>query len=473
MRTEKWLVIDDSQKDADLIFMALNDLGAECDVAKDLKSAELLLRKNDYDFVALDYIFKIAKQTGDEILPLLRAALPFLPVIAMSRSEDPQIPSRVISAGADAFVPKFNNTLTLMKLLAAASKSASAARKLKLGRELSIRGNSEVYLERRNLELLELATRRRSERVLIAGVPGTGRTSVADLLATSYLRKIFGDDSCRPIIRIPCASLSKQILEVELFGEAELLSDRIRLTAFERANGGVLILDDIDFLDPSSQLRLKHFFERLDSGTVQSSHSGPKIIAIAARGKVNELEPGFLGTLSHRILETPSLVDIEEKKSFLDFCASKFGVCLQQDLTDFLTKAFSTLRWKHDISSFVVCLQRASLVARDEERSVLGIPDFDFTLDASVATGSEAQSSPPGNSISPQELRLSKLVNGIQRGGISFDKAKDELRDVMIRYSLDRHDWNKKKVAEELGVSRQTVYDALEEQTPKAASRQV
>jgi DNA-binding NtrC family response regulator len=460
-RRERWLLIDDSQQDAELLGLAIGDLGADFDLARDLKSAEVLLKKNDYDFAALDYLFKNTKQTGDELLPSLRAALPRLPVIAISSSEDPEIPARVIQAGADVFIPKVGNCLTMMKLFSAASRSALAIRRLKQRRESSTAGAREIYLEERNRAFLAMAAKRRMERVAIVGVPGTGRTSTARLLAREFLLKNFGGEDTRPVITLSCAALDESRLDVELFGESLQRSDRIQLTAFERANGGVLILDDIDALPASLQRRLKESFESLDAAWGSTAMVCPKIIATMTRERMGTLDAGFLGGLSHRIMELPSVAELREVDGFLRYLEGRLGVRFHASLTEHLKEAMIALKWHHEIAGFVRCIQRAALLAQEDDREVLGPTDFSFHMDAEFSGVRDRQGISNQVEIAPHEIKLQKLILRIQKGGGTLEEARDDLRELMIHYTLERNGGNKKRAAEELGVSRQTVYGIL------------
>ena len=71
--------------------------------------------------------------------------MPSLPVVMISSSEDQDLPARVISSGADIFIPKFRDHTTLMRALKVASVQANQSRRMKLF-EISQTVSDELYL---------------------------------------------------------------------------------------------------------------------------------------------------------------------------------------------------------------------------------------------------------------------------------------------------------------------------------------
>ncbi|MFD1625160.1 sigma 54-interacting transcriptional regulator [Azospirillum griseum] len=98
--------------------------------------------------------------------------------------------------------------------------------------------------------------------VLLTGETGTGKTRLAELIhALSPHRN-------GPLVKKGCGELIDEILGSELFGHRKgaftsAISDRRGILTM--ADGGTLLLDDIDTLSPASQSRLLRF---MDDGTV-------------------------------------------------------------------------------------------------------------------------------------------------------------------------------------------------------------
>lgn len=108
----------------------------------------------------------------------------------------------------------------------------------------------------------ELAKRVASVRVsvLLEGEPGTGKSVVARSIHQASPRFE------RRLERVRCGAMPEALLEVELFGSAR--GGRGTPGAIERADGGTLILDEVEHLPRAVQLRMLRFvvsrqFERV------------------------------------------------------------------------------------------------------------------------------------------------------------------------------------------------------------------
>jgi DNA-binding NtrC family response regulator len=100
-------------------------------------------------------------------------------------------------------------------------------------------------------QLLQLA--RTNYTVLLQGDTGTGKELAARLLHRLSSR------ASGPFETVDCSAIPRELIESELFGHAKGAftgATREFHGAFERANGGTLLLDEIGDMDPRSQTRL-------------------------------------------------------------------------------------------------------------------------------------------------------------------------------------------------------------------------
>lgn len=98
----------------------------------------------------------------------------------------------------------------------------------------------------------------KSTSVLIVGETGTGKELLTNIIHYNSTR------SKKPLVKVSCAILSREIFESELFGhEKGAFTGAIdeKIGRFEKANGGTLYLDDIDDIPLDLQVKLLRALE--------------------------------------------------------------------------------------------------------------------------------------------------------------------------------------------------------------------
>jgi len=120
--------------------------------------------------------------------------------------------------------------------------------------------------------------------VLITGVAGTGKTTAAQLIH----RK--GTRASGPFISINCASLPRDLIEVELFGHvrgafAEATVDRPG--RIEIADGGTLLLDEIQHLPLELQPKLLDFLRQRAVTRIGAKTAAPVNLRVIATSREN------------------------------------------------------------------------------------------------------------------------------------------------------------------------------------------
>ena len=162
--------------------------------------------------------------------------------------------------------------------------------------------------------------------VLIAGESGTGKELIAHEIHKRSPR------SSRPLIRVNCASIPRELYESEFFGHVKgaftgAIKDRVG--RFELANGGTLFLDEVGEIPLDLQSKLLRVlqegtFERV--GDEKTIHTDVRVIAATNRQLKQEVEKGnFREDLFYRLnvfpLEVPPL---RERKEDIPTLASHF-----------------------------------------------------------------------------------------------------------------------------------------------------
>jgi transcriptional regulator with AAA-type ATPase domain len=330
-------------------------------------------------------------------------------------------------------------------------------------------GRGRLHLWRDAIHFLERAAQRRNERLLVVGPRGSGRTSLALRAARDYLQTHF-KDAARPIVRIDCRALDASQLESEILGEADRVSTRVQLSGFERALGGVLLLDNVEALPASIQRRLKAHFESLDLGLGEARVADTaKVIATVSTDKVEDLEPGFLESLAHREVHIPELGEMPGLEGLVDLLLDEAGVTIDPDGREALLTALTIPAFAPSLRGAKKSLELAVACCRADGRDRLFRQDVVAAFERKTKTSSHAESgmtatdsARSGDHPAASSLSLASLVEMAKSGNVRFETAKELLREILVENAMKRFDGNKKKVAEVLGVSRQTIYEILE-----------
>lgn len=134
-------------------------------------------------------------------------------------------------------------------------------------------GNSPRVIE--IFDLVKIVAQK-STSVLLVGETGTGKELLTNIIHYNSKR------SNKPLVKVSCAILSREIFESELFGhEKGAFTGAIveKIGRFELANGGTLYLDDIDDVPLEMQVKLLRALEEREIERV----GGTKTIKIDIR----------------------------------------------------------------------------------------------------------------------------------------------------------------------------------------------
>ncbi len=286
--------------------------------------------------------------------------------------------------------------------------------------------------------------------VLLAGESGTGKELAARALHHNSTRWD------QPFVVENCGALPDELLESELFGYKRgaftgAVEDRTGI--FERANGGTVFLDEIGEVSAAFQVKLLRV---LQEGEIRPLGSGRtrkvnvRIIAATNKDLESEVRAGrFREDLYYRLATlTIQLPPLRERKddipiianSILQAAISNFG----KSINGFSTEAIACMQayhWPGNVRELKNEIQHM-LVMADNHQLVASL-------------------------LSPRILRAvpqdetPELENYANLQGDLKDRVA-ALETRILRETLIRHNWNKSRSAEELGLSRVGLRSKLE-----------
>jgi PAS domain S-box-containing protein len=271
--------------------------------------------------------------------------------------------------------------------------------------------------------------------VLITGENGTGKELVAQAIHRQSHRKEGA------FVVANCSAYSPALLESELFGhEKGAFTGAIKrkIGRVERAQGGILFLDEIGDIAPATQVLLlrflqDHCFERV--GGEETMEADVRVLAATNRDLFHEVEAGrFRNDLYYRLnvitLHLPPLRDRKEDIPLLcNHFLEKYSMKESKDIKSFSPGAMQILmdhEWPGNVRQLENAVSHAVILTQGQFVERRHLPQF---LKKSV--------------IEPSSTCL----------------AENERR--LILNVLQESDWNKHEAARRLKISRSTLYSKI------------
>jgi len=278
--------------------------------------------------------------------------------------------------------------------------------------------------------------------VLVQGESGTGKELVARAIHAMSLRKK------GPFVPINCSAIPETLLEPELFGHerGSFTGAHAQVQGkVEYAQDGTLFLDEIGELPLSLQVKLLRFLQDKTIQRVGGREDisvNTRILAATNKDLAKELESGkFREDLYYRLgvvlIKVPPL---RERNGDIPVLAT-FFLKRYCDLYNKRVRGFNsaalesmeTYAWPGNIRELENKIQRAVLLSEGPL-----IESNDLGFDAKLMT--------------------QRKVNSDIR---TLREAKEGVEKEMVVFSLEKHAGNIAKSAEELGISRPTLYDLM------------
>jgi len=274
-------------------------------------------------------------ESGLELLQIVKARHPGLPVIVMTAFSDLDSAVAAFQGGAFEYLAKpFDLDKAVELVRRALEESLREA-----GDEQALTETPEILGQAAAMQDVFRAIGRLSQSnvtVLITGESGTGKELVARALHKHSPRAL------QPFIALNTAAIPKDLLESELFGHergAFTGAQATRRGRFEQAEGGTLFLDEIGDMPFDLQTRLLrvlsdgHFYR---VGGHQSLKANVRVIAATHQNLEQRVREGlFREDLYHRLnvirLRLPSLRERRDDipllaRHFLQQSARQLGV---------------------------------------------------------------------------------------------------------------------------------------------------
>lgn len=448
-QTGNILVIDDNKSILSTLEILLSPIFQTITTLSNPNLIPAELRKKEYNLAILDMNFQAGVNSGNEGLYWLgriKEAAPDISVVMITAYGDIDLAVKALKAGASDFVLKpWDNekliaTLNIALQLNYSKKEVKDLKERETGLKKEI-NRDQKYIIGSSPQLMKVLNMVRKvaktdANVLITGENGTGKELIAQEIHRLSHR------SREVLVSVDIGSLSETLFESELFGHVKgAFTDarENRQGKFEIADKGTLFLDEIGNLSFHLQAKLLAAIENRQVTRIGSNQNVPtdiRLICATNRNLEKLVEEGlFREDLLYRIntiqIELPPLRErgddiIILAEFFLKKYTYKYGkpdIKINQHAHDKLLN----YSWPGNIRELQHSIEKAVILSES-------------------------------NVLKADDLYLRNAH--IQGSNYSFSTL-EEMERKMIRQALEKNDGNFTAAAEELGITRQTLYNKM------------
>jgi two-component system, NtrC family, response regulator AtoC len=292
-------------------------------------------------------------------------------------------------------------------------------------------------------------------------------------------------------VKVNCAALPAELLESELFGHekgAFTGAATTRIGKFEQADTGTIFLDEIGEMKAALQAKLLHVLQDAQFTKLGSNRPiNVDVRVVAATNRDLEammLRGEFREDLYYRLKVIEVTVPpLRERRGeiphltqfFIDRYARRYNRPARQ-LTEALQQRFLTYEWPGNIRELenmikrVVILQDETLVLREMDRNPRAVGML-----AAVGSGQSrlpAAGAPDEDDLEPidtdeaappEPVEVAVAAPGGSRLADVAKSAAMKAERTIIEDTLHQVHWNRRRAAEQLGVSYKTLLNKIKE----------
>jgi DNA-binding NtrC family response regulator len=371
-------VVEDNEFFSHLIKQKLENDQREISLFASAETFRNSLHQNP-DIVILDY--NLPESNGIDLLKEIKNFNQEIKTILISGQDKVEVVIEAYENGAEEYIKKDDNALTLLELKVQKHSSEVNLRKeVDLLREQIIDRNkySRIIGESQAiLKVLRLIQKveKTNMLALITGESGTGKELVASAIHYNSERRN------KPFVAVNVAAIPEDLIESELFGHergAFTGADTKRIGKFEEANEGTIFLDEIGEMDIHMQTKLLRVLQESKITRLGSNKEIPlnvRVIAatnknLAQRVKDGKMREDLYYRLQGFLIHLPPLRERENdllllaKTMLQQFCtANRLPV---KTFSSESLKAMMNHPWSGNVRELKAFVERSVLISDGE-----------------------------------------------------------------------------------------------------------
>lgn len=384
-----FLVIDDEKTIRDAACFLIEDEGHYAEGAATSADGLQRLKEATFDVVLLD--MNLGKENGLEILPVIAKQFPNLPVIMFTAQGSVKTAVESMRLGATDFLEKPFKREQFLLVMGRVNRLKQLGKRIEQLETLVTEANAqtpEPIFEvedptmQKVMKVLERAAPTPAT-ILILGKSGTGKSMVAKAV---HERSHLAD---KPFVTVSCPSLSKELLQSELFGHVKgsfTGAVKDHWGKVKAAEGGTLFLDEIGELPIEIQPKLLRLLQEREYERVGETVTRPanlRIIAATNRDLKAAVAAGeFREDLYYRLnvisVDMPSLHDrpqdiLKFAEAFRAFFAKQVRGQAQRFSKEAQTQLL-TYTWPGNLRELRNVIERAVILCSGKEIEAADLP---------------------------------------------------------------------------------------------------
>ncbi len=407
------------------------------------------LRKKDYNLVVLDMNFNAGINTGNEgiyWLNRIKETNPEISVVMITAYGDVELTVKALKAGATDFVLKPWDNAKLIATLKSALQLNLSKKEVSQLKEKEKGLKSEINREQKfivgsspklmNVLNLVRKVAKTDANVMITGENGTGK----ELIAQEIHR--LSNRSEEVLVSVDMGAITETLFESELFGHVKgAFTDarENRPGKFEVADKGSLFLDEIGNLSFHLQAKLLAAIQNRQISRIGSNQIVAidiRLICATNKNLESMVQDGhFREDLLYRIntiqIEVPPLRErgndiLVLAEFFLKKYSSKYnkpGLKINQKAQEKLLK----YSWPGNIRELQHTIEKAVILSEN-------------------------------NVLKPDDFFMRPIVSG---KNITPEMTLEEMERRMINLAIEKSGGNLSAAADQLGITRQTLYNKI------------
>jgi two-component system nitrogen regulation response regulator NtrX len=429
------LVVDDEVDIRELVAGILEDEGHRTRTAGTSDDALTTIEARRPHLVFLDIWLQGSRLDGLQVLEIIKAQHPDLPVVMISGHGNIETAVSAIKAGAYDFIEK---PFKADRLVLVAERALEASRLKREVRDLRSRSVQASRIAGRSIVINQLrqAVERAAPtnaRILITGAPGSGKELTARTVHSLSTR------ANGPFVVLSAATITPDTMEAELFGTEGGEGGGRRVGALEEAHGGTLYIDEIADMPRETQNRILRVlvdqnFQRV--GGTTRVHVDVRIVSSSSRDLPAAIAAGQAHPLAERREDVPELIEF-----FMEQISSTTGLPKRRIAEDAMA-VLQSHDWPGNVRQLRNNVERLMILTSGE-------PDAEITADMLPSEIGALVPSTPGG------------AGGEKLMSLPLREAREIFEREYLLAQIARFSGNISRTAEFIGMERSALHRKL------------